>query len=107
MAEHRLSLLKTAMSELLERMAVDHFGERASKTQLVFKINNVHFIVTNLQTLPFSKPNRDLEQFDRELQKDIESYIEALLSSNFVGLSTIVSQYVKQNDDSSEGSFIE
>ena len=49
-------------------------------------INNVHFIVSQLEQLGLEKGTKDLILFDKELQKSIEAYIEQLLKANFVGL---------------------
>ena len=46
----RLTLLKQEMTSLIERVAQEHFGqaENSQKMPLVFLINNLYFIVTQL-----------------------------------------------------------
>jgi len=63
----RLTLLKQAMASLLERLAQEHFGqaENSEKMPLVFSINNLYFIVTQLQILNLQKGAKDLVMFDR------------------------------------------
>ena len=51
----RLTLLKQEMTALIERLAAEHFGQQteantnnARKMPLVFVINNLYFVVTQL-----------------------------------------------------------
>ena len=75
MISHRLSLLKQAMLDLLKEIAEEHFGQQggsAPKMPLVFKINNLHFIVVRLREMMLTKCTKDLAAFDKELQQYIE-----------------------------------
>ena len=49
-------------------------------------INNLYFIVTQLQSLNLQKGATDLGMFDRHLQQKIDRYLECLMEKNFVGL---------------------
>ena len=69
---------------------------------LVFIINNLYFIVTQLQVLNLQKGAKDLVMFDRQLQQKIDKYLETLLATNFVGLHQIVTEFSREPDDSGE-----
>ena len=71
---------------------------------LVFMINNLYFIVTQLQVLNLQKGARDLVMFDRQLQQTIDRYLDTLLKGNFVGLSQIINEFSQEPDDSGEDS---
>lgn len=100
----RLSLLKQEMTGLIERIGQEHFGqvENSKKMPLVFMINNLYFIVTQLQILNLQKGAKDLVMFDRQLQQTIDKYLETLLAVNFVGLHQIVNDFSQEPDDSGE-----
>lgn len=57
------------MTNLIERIGQEHFGqdENSKKMPLVFMINNLYFIVTQLQILNLQKGAKDLVMFDRQL----------------------------------------
>ena len=100
----RLTLLKQQMSNLIERLASEHFGqaENSQKMPIVFLINNLYFIVTQLQMLNLQKGAKDMVMFDRMLQQKIAKYLETLLQTNFVGLHQIVNEFSSEPDDSGE-----
>ena len=68
MIMHRLSILKQEITSLLTRISKEHFGQNSTKMPLVFMINNVYFIVSQLQMLDLEKGAKDLILFDKELQ---------------------------------------
>ena len=53
---------------------------------IVFMVNNIHYIVSQLQMLDLEKGAKDLHNFEKELTTSIEAYIEQLLKANFAGL---------------------
>ena len=53
---------------------------------IVFMVNNIYYIVSQLQVLDLEKGDKDLRNFDKELTTSIEAYIEQLLKANFAGL---------------------
>ena len=71
---------------------------------LVFIINNLYFIVTQLQVLNLQKGANDLVNFDQQLQKTIDKYLETLLATNFVGLHQFVTEFSREPDDSEDNS---
>ena len=54
---------------------------------IVFMVNNIYYIVSQLQVLDLEKGDKDLQNFDKELTTSIEAYIEWLLKVNFAGLA--------------------
>ena len=67
-------------------MSTEHFGQNSTKMPIVFLINNIYYIVSQLQMLDLEKGAKDLHHFDKELTASIEAYIEQLLKANFAGL---------------------
>ena len=43
---------------------------------IVFMVNNIYYIVSQLQVLDLEKGDKDLQNFDKELTTSIEAYIE-------------------------------
>jgi len=87
MVMHRLSLLKSRVSDLISKISIEHYGENSSKLPLLFKVNNIHYIFKALSQLGLQKScSKDLSSFEQEREKSIESLIDVLLQENFVGL---------------------
>lgn len=102
MIMHRLSALKGHVSELLQRMAVEHYGDNSNKMPLLFKVNNLHFIFKALSQLGLAKAGqKDIAQFEKELDKAVQALIEVILAEHFVGVHQLINTYSKPSLDDS------
>jgi hypothetical protein len=88
MVSHRLQALRKALSELLKKIAQDHY---LGKMSHVFLVNNFHFIVTQFKQIKdhaFLK--EDTKMFEEAEQLAITSYIEATLTEHFAAMMLAV-----------------
>ena len=70
MIRQRYVRLIDAISKLIQKMANEHFVSEKDKT--VFVVNNLDFMVQQLNSLNLKKSKKDIEVFQKNLENSME-----------------------------------